>query len=115
MIRFLMAVAGVLAVVSGVCAEAGFRWDTAAYSQLALVKDGSEVWRFHCDPARSTKPFFDPVSVAGGPSLTWARPPDHAWHYGLWFSWKFVNGVNYWEENKEFRGQGLTRWDNVKI
>jgi hypothetical protein len=107
--RFLLAVTGVLAGAWGEGAVAGVRWDTAASNQLALVKDGAEVWRFQYDPATSGKPFFDPVCVAGGPSLTWARPPDHAWHYGLWFSWKVLNGVNYWEE-KGGKPEGETCW-----
>ena len=28
------------------------------------------------------------------------RPPDHPWHKALWFSWKFINGINYWEEDR---------------
>jgi hypothetical protein len=29
----------------------------------------------------------------------------------LWFSWKYINGVNYWEENQETgRSDGLTEW-----
>jgi hypothetical protein len=95
-------------------AETGIRWDTAACDQLALVKDGAEVWRFQYDPSKSSKPFFDPVCVAGGRSLTWARPPDHAWHYGLWFSWKFINGLNYWEE-KAGRSPGETFWSPPEI
>lgn len=90
-------------------AETGVQWDTSTASQLALRRDGAEVWRFHFDPAASTKPYFDPVCVAGGPSLTWARPPDHVWHYGLWFSWKYVNGLNYWEEQAG-KAQGETFW-----
>lgn len=97
------------ALAAHALATPGFRWDTSASNQLALVKDGAEVWRFHYDAAASSKPFFDPVCVAGGPSLTWARPPDHAWHYGLWFSWKYLNGVNYWEE-KAGKSAGETCW-----
>ena len=89
-------------------------WDRAAPHQLALRSNGAEVWRFHFDPATSTKPFFDPVCAAGGPSLTWASPPDHVWHYGLWFSWKYINGLNYWEE-KAGKSQGETFWSAPKI
>ena len=32
-------------------------------------------------------------------------PADHPWHRGLWFSWKFLNGVNYWEFSKDHPGQ----------
>lgn len=70
--------------------------------------EGKDVWRFH---VHGGKPFFDPLCVAGGPSLTWARPADHVWHYGLWFSWKFINGVNYWEE-KDGKSDGEAVFDN---
>jgi hypothetical protein len=95
-------------------AEADIQWDTAATNQLALRHNGSEVWRFHYDAVTSTKPYFDPVCVAGGPSLTWARPPDHVWHYGLWFSWKYINAVNYWEE-KSGKAQGETFWSSPSV
>ena len=95
-------------------AETIFRWDSVTSNQFALVRDGRVVWSFHCDPSKSTKPYFDPVCVAGGPSLTWASPPDHKWHYGLWFSWKFINGVNYWEETAG-KSQGETFWSVPEI
>ncbi|HWA88300.1 MAG TPA: DUF6807 family protein [Opitutus sp.] len=82
---------------------------------LAWTKDGRVVWRFSFDPAKG-KPFFHPVTVAGGPSLTNFQPKDHPWHYGLWFSWKYINGANYWEENRETgRAQGATRWSAPEI
>jgi len=90
-------------------ASGSLQWDTATTNQIALRCNGADVWRFHFDPAKESKPFFDPVCVAGGPSLTWARPPDHVWHYGLWFSWKYINGLNYWEESKG-KSQGETFW-----
>jgi hypothetical protein len=41
--------------------------------------------------------------------MTWQSPPDHVWHRGLWFSWKYINGINYWEEdNKTGLSQGRT-------
>jgi len=104
----LIATSLLFATLSGF-AEAGLHWDTATTNAIALRRGGAEVWRFHFDPAASTKPYFDPVCVAGGPSLTWARPPDHVWHYGLWFSWKYINGLNYWEETAG-KSQGETFW-----
>lgn len=106
--------AGLIVAVLPGFAETGLQWDTAASSQIALRSNGADVWRFHFDPAASTKPFFDPVCLAGGPALTWARPPDHVWHYGLWFSWKYINGVNYWEE-KGGKSQGETFWSVPEI
>jgi hypothetical protein len=79
-------------------------------------RDGADVvWRFSFDPA-SGKPFFDPVRPVGGPSLTNFKPEDHPWHYGLWFSWKYINGANYWEENRTTgQAQGATRWNTPAI
>lgn len=65
---------------------------------LAWTKDGKVVWSFTFDPGRG-KVFFEPLTVNGGPSLTAFRPVDHPHHYALWFSWKYINHTNYWEES----------------
>ncbi|MBI5766961.1 MAG: PmoA family protein [Verrucomicrobia bacterium] len=88
------------------------RTDTTLAWQTA---DGKTVWRFSFDPAKG-KPFFDPVTVGGGPSLTDFKPADHPWHYGLWFSWKYINTVNYWEEDRTSgRAAGKTSWTAPEI
>ena len=39
------------------------------------------------------------------------QPADHRWHHGLWFSWKFIDGVNYWEhDGNTGRPAGRTSW-----
>ena len=91
-------------------------WARDAASLSWKVGD-STVWRFSYD-AKSGKPFFDPVALGGGgnPSLTNFKPEDHPWHYGLWFSWKYINGLNYWEEDRASgRAAGGTRWDTPQI
>ena len=73
------------------------------------------LWTFHF-AHDSAKPFFHPVSPPNGPVLTQNAPPDHPWHHGLWFSWKYINKVNYWEENRRTkRAEGLTEWKDVKL
>jgi hypothetical protein len=73
------------------------------------------VWQFSFDPAKG-KTFFHPVSVVGGASLTAFQPRDHPWHYGLWFSWKYINGANYWEEDRTTgRAEGRTTWTTPQI
>jgi hypothetical protein len=78
-------------------------------------KNGDEtVWRFSFDTQKG-KPFFDPVSI-NGTRLTNFRPEDHPWHYGLWFSWKYINEANYWEEDRASgKAQGATRWTEPQI
>lgn len=40
---------------------------------------------------------FDPVRTLDGRDITWISTRNHRWHLGLWFAWKCINGVNYWE------------------
>jgi hypothetical protein len=55
------------------------------------------------------------LSNGGGHVLTWDRPPDHAWHHGLWFCWKYINGVNYWEHHGQTgKPAGRTRITSVR-
>lgn len=92
-----------------------FEWHTKANS-VALVCDGKPVWKFNYDTNQSSKPFFHPLALPGGEPLTWQSPEDHVWHYGLWFSWKYLNGVNYWEEDKQTRKPaGTTSWRMTRL
>jgi hypothetical protein len=82
---------------------------------VAWTAKGKVVWQFSFDPAKG-KAFFHPVTVGGGPSLTNFKPVDHPWHYALWFSWKYINGVNYWEEDRQTgRANGKTSWASPQI
>jgi len=94
---------------------AGARYFQKTDSSVALIGDGRTLWRFNY-AAEQTKPYFHPVALADGTVLTWERPGDHPWHYGLWFSWKHINGVNYWEEDRK-TGQvaGVTEWEPVRV
>jgi hypothetical protein len=90
-------------------AGAGLDWDRQPGS-LALRQEGRMVWRFNFG-TNETKPSFHPLAVAGGPALSCYRPKDHPWHRGLWFSWKYINKVNYWEEDKKTGlPEGKTQW-----
>ena len=76
--------------------------------------DGETLWRFSF-ATNQAKPCFHPLAVSGSEPLTHFRPADHRWHYGLWFSWKYINHVNYWEEDKSGRSEGTTKWETPKI
>lgn len=79
-------------------------------SSIAWCDGTNVMWLFSFDTNRG-KPFFHPVCVRGGPALTNFKPEDHPWHYGLWFSWKYINKANYWEEDRRTgRAEGATRW-----
>jgi hypothetical protein len=82
---------------------------------LAMEKDGKLVWQFNFgndDP----KPFFHPLRTVDGHDLTWLRPDDHPWHLGLWFSWKSINGKNYWESDRTTgKSEGVTEVTEAKV
>lgn len=83
-------------------------------NSLTLLNNGKIVWKFNYGKETS-KPFFHPVALLDGTVLTEDRPADHPWHHALWFTWKFINGVNFWEENREGISKGKTDWSNVKV
>lgn len=67
-------------------------------SAIALLNHGRTVWQFNYGKG-TRKPYFHPVALVDGPVLTCLSPRDHPWHRALWFSWKMIDGVNYWEED----------------
>lgn len=94
--------------------KSGYNWRQTDRS-LALLNNGRIVWQFNFDK-KQPKPYFHPVCLTDGTELTWHRPPDHPWHYGLWFSWKYINGLNYWEEDRKTGlPEGRTEIKNVEV
>lgn len=77
-------------------------------TSLALCKGEKTVWRLVANP-KEPKSYFHPLASVDGEELTAFQPADHPWHHGMWFSWKFINGLNYWEENpKTHVSEGTT-------
>ena len=48
------------------------------------------------------RPYVHPLTTPASAVLTVEAPADHPWHHALWFTIKFVNGENFWEEYGEF-------------
>lgn len=48
------------------------------------------------------RPYVHPLTTPGGLLVSREAPDDHPWHHGLWFTIKFVNGENFWEEYDEY-------------
>lgn len=87
-----------------------WRWDRVEGRHLALIGPAGEVWRFRFGRDLD-QAYFHPLGTLEGRSLTADRPPDHVWHHGLWFSWKYINKINYWEvETRTGRPAGRTSW-----
>ena len=84
-------------------------------SSLALKRGDSVLWQYHYG-ADEPKPHFHPLALPGGTVLTDLRPQDHPWHLAGWFSWKYINGINYWEtDRKTGKGAGRTEIADVKV
>ena len=95
-------------------AEDKLEWQQEDGKSLTLTRDGNVLWQF-CYDREQAKPYFHPLALPDGRVLTWNGPPDHRWHHALWFSWKFIDGVNYWEPNRSGKPAGETAWSNVQI
>lgn len=110
----IMAVAVLAGLGAGAATAQDLSWKKDADS-VTLLSRGQPVW-CHRHAQSQTKPYFHPVALPGGLPITWDSPPDHPWHHALWFSWKYLNKLNYWEEDKKTgRPQGRTAWTNVVV
>ena len=73
------------------------RWTYEPGHALSLVQGKVTLLSYRFGPD-TPKPYMHPLRTPGGISLTSFQPSDHVWHRGLWFAWKFIDGINYWEE-----------------
>lgn len=91
-----------------------FKWNQTD-STLSLMQQEKVLWQLNFDKEKD-KPYFHPLRTLKGYDLTMGRPADHPWHRGLWFSWKDINGVNYWEESaKTGLSVGRSKIQSVEI
>ncbi len=89
-----------------------WRWTD---NSLALLNHGHAVWQLNYDK-RAPTPYFHPVCLTDCTDLTCLSPPDHPWHRALWFAWKQINGLNYWEEDRKTGlSEGRTEVTSVKV
>lgn len=72
-----------------------YTWQQTENS-IALLNQNKIVWRLN-HQKHQNHPYFHPLALPDGTQLTAESPSDHPWHWGLWFSWKYLNGVNYWD------------------
>jgi hypothetical protein len=81
-----------------------FTWSQESTS-IGLMNHGRIVWQ-HVHDKKIGKPFMR-IGLLDGTELTRPCPfpkdypkADHTWHRALWWSWKSIDGVNYWEQNQ---------------
>lgn len=56
----------------------------------------TDLWTYNADHRK--RPNVHPLKTPSGITLTRDAPEDHPWHHALWFTIKFVNEENFWEE-----------------
>lgn len=102
---------------SGVAASVNTKTDLSWREDersLSLMNGEEVIWRLNYDKSED-KPYFYPLRTLSGIDLALQRPADHPWHRGLWFSWKTINELNYWEEDPETGlAPGRTIIENVE-
>lgn len=79
------------------------RHDLGRSLELHIEGQEAPLWRYTY--GRKPKPFFHPLHTPAGFCVSLFEPHDHVWHRGLWFTIKFLNGENFWEENGDFGTQ----------
>ncbi len=75
-----------------------FCWEYHPGYKVSLLFGGEALATYSFANRDGAKPFIHPLRTVGGVPLTAFQPSDHVWHRGVWFAWKYINGVNYWEE-----------------
>ena len=95
---------------------AEWTWKTEKDKTLELHGPEGLVWRLNY-AKELPQLHFDPLRTGDGVNTTWSSPPDHKWHYGLWYSWKSINGTNYWELARDKSGypKGRTIIEDFEI
>lgn len=104
-----------LSLAWAAAASAAPLWKEDGNRTLELTDADRSIVRFVLD-ATPRDPHFEILATADGRNTVWVGPPDHVWHYGLWFSWKSINGVNFWETSPATgKLQGLNRIEEPVI
>ena len=80
---------------------------------VRLVRNGAVVWNLDIDTPEG-KPALHPLTLPSGRTLTDFHPADHFWHLGFWFSFKYLNGVNYWEPT-DIKGRGTKAAGETRV
>jgi len=91
----------------------GYHWRQTDDS-LALLRGRRIIWQSNHAKGEG-KPCLHPVALTDGTPLTRFRPPDHLWHRAVWFTWKYINGLVYWDEDRDGRSPGVTEVIGVKL
>ncbi len=103
----------IAAALSSVAAFAGAATCERTDRGVRCVRDGKVVWNLDLDTPEG-KPALHPLTLPSGRVFTDYHPADHFWHLGFWFSFKYLNGVNYWEP-VDIKGRGAKAAGDTRV
>src|ERR687890_561666 len=90
-----------------------FAWHASDDDATAVLlgPEGQPLARYSWGPSTNHPYFSDVRPLAHRGVLTNHAPHDHRWHHGIWWSWKFINDVLFWEDHPAYGGNrvGLGR------
>lgn len=79
---------------------------------ICFAPDGEAVEAVYQSSPSLPKPCVHPMKTPARVTLSGFEMSDHVWHRGLWFTIKFINGTNFWEEHEPYgiqRGRAQPR------
>jgi len=85
-----------------------YQWCYVPDREICLLAEHQTIVRYRLALDRR-KPYLHPVCTPSGIPLTCLEPWDHVWHKGLWFSWKELNGIEFWAEWEEPGQEGTLK------
>ncbi|WP_160150839.1 DUF6807 family protein [Microbacterium timonense] len=79
------------------------RWQERGDATAVIVTDDGRHLADYSWSTAQNHPFFSHVRpLQHDGVLTNTAPWDHRWHHGLWWSWKFIDGVLFWEDHPDY-------------
>jgi hypothetical protein len=66
-------------------------------SSWRAASDETPILEYVYGESEDPNPSFRVVNTLGGRPVALYHPWDHPWHTGLFFSWKYIDGHNFWE------------------
>jgi hypothetical protein len=83
-------------------------WQEDGGGAGAVVAPSGRVLARYDHSNSKNHPYFSEVRPVNHDGvLTATAPWDHRWHHGLWWSWKFLNDVLYWEDHEGYGGNRI--------
>ena len=81
--------------------------ETPTDTELTKADTGEVIGHYCRDPRRNHPFFYCLRSWNYLAVVTNHAPFDHRWHHGLWWSWKFINDILYWEDHPSYGGNRM--------